>query len=164
MPNTKKGSWKGALWWKGWIFLATGSVACLSWVLWIGMKKPWKIYMDPFQRKRSHQVRKNDGKGDGPPKKIGWITDRPTCFFCLAPLPICFVHFVTASFKKKPWSNGVTFWECPSPSQWHIKGLGLGPSPTRILTNVNPHPSFRGLRSKAAQHWTWYCSNSTHLF
>ena len=34
---------------------------------------------------------------------------------------------------------------CSSPSQSHP-------------TNVSPHPSFWGLRSKAAHHWTWYCS------
>ena len=129
---------EGALCWKGWIFLATGSVACRSWVQCYGLG--WKNLEDlPWiltQRKRSHQVRKNDGKHGVPQKNLGG--SRPSHMFFFGPLNF-FCSLLYCFFPEEAMVG------CSSPSQSHP-------------TNVSPHPSFWGLRSKAAHHWTWYCS------
>lgn len=96
-----------------------------------------------------HQVRKNDGKFMETPKKLGgWITDRPTCFL-VWPSQFLFSR-LHCFFQEEDMVKRSYILGCSSPSQSHP-------------TNVSPHPSFRGLRSKAADHWTWYCSNSKEL-
>ena len=119
-------------------------------------EKTLKIYMDPYPKEGiSHQVHRNDGKFMDPNKNLGGSRTVPRVFL-FGPPPLLLS-------RRSHGPTELHFGNASSPSQWHIKGLGLGPSPTRILTNVSPHPSSWGLRSKAAHLWTWYCSNSKEL-
>lgn len=73
---------EGALCWKGWIFLATGSVACRSWVQCYGLG--WKNLEDlhgslPKGSDPIRSVKMMENMGS--PKKTWVDHGRPTCFF-----------------------------------------------------------------------------------
>ena len=114
-------------------------ICCMPW----RCAMDWGVYLGVFSmiltKEAIHQLRK--WWKIWPPKKLGVDHSFPHVF-CLAPShTFQQVHFFTASFKKKPWSNGVTFWDAPPhPSGIYRFSLGF---PNSHPTNVSPHPSFR---------------------
>lgn len=97
----------------------------LSAVLWIGMKKPWRSTWILTQRKRSPIRSIEMMESSWTQKKLGgWITDRPTCFL-VWPSQFLFSR-LHCFFQEEAMVQRSYILGCSSPSQWHIKGLGLG--------------------------------------